>query len=152
MHRIAIRSKDRRAAPVLATRRDMRDRLNATTERIIGRAIEVHKVLGPGLLESAYEACLVVELLEAGMSVERQKPVPLVYKAAIVDCAYRLDLLINEEIVVEIKAVEALTAVHLAQMLTYLRITRLPLGLIMNFNVKYLPQGIRRVVNGSLDD
>ena len=130
----------------------MRDRLNATTEKIIGAAIEVHKALGPGLLESAYEACLVLELIDAGLTVERQKPVPLVYKRAVVDCAYRLDLLVNGEVVIEIKAVETLTPIHLAQMLTYLRIMKLPLGLIINFNVKYLPQGIKRVINGFLDD
>jgi GxxExxY protein len=126
----------------------MRDRLNATTEKIIGAAIEVHRTLGPGLLESAYEACLVMELLEAGLGVERQEPVPLLYKQRVVDCAYRLDLLVNCEIVIEVKAVESLNPVHLAQMLTYLRITSLPLGLILNFNVKYLPHDIKRVING----
>ncbi|HZR26622.1 MAG TPA: GxxExxY protein [Vicinamibacterales bacterium] len=128
----------------------MRDRLNAITDKIIGAGVDVHKALGPGLLESAYETCLCLELIERGVSFERQKPVPLVYKNRIVDCAYR-DLLVEREVVVEIKAVEKFTPVHLAQMLTYLRVLKLPLGLIINFNVKYLPQGIRRVANGSFD-
>ena len=125
----------------------MRDRLNATTDRIIGAAIEVHKAVGPGLLESAYETCLLLELIDRGFDVERQKPVPLVYKNKIIDCAYRLDLLVNREVIVEIKAVEKLAPVHLAQMLSYLRLTQLTVGLIINFNVQFLPQGVRRVVN-----
>ena len=125
----------------------MRDRLNATTEQIIGAAIVVHKELGPGLLESAYEACLAFEMTRRGLGVERQKPVPLVYHDVTIDCAYRLDLLVNGEVIVEVKAIEKLTPIHLAPMLSYLRLTRLSLGLIINFNVKYLPQGIQRVVN-----
>jgi GxxExxY protein len=125
----------------------MHERLNATTERIIGAAITVHKTLGPGLLESAYEACLALELFSAGFAVERQKPVPLVYRGTVVDCAYRLDLLVNREVIVEVKAVEKFSPVHLAQMLSYLRLMQLSVGLIINFNVQFLPQGIKRVVN-----
>jgi GxxExxY protein len=121
--------------------------LNATTERIIGAAITVHKTLGPGLLESAYETCLTLELASMGFGIERQKPVPLVYRGTVVDCAYRLDLLVNREVIVEVKSVEKFSPVHLAQMLSYLRLMQLSVGLIINFNVQFLPQGIKRVVN-----
>lgn len=140
------------AATPLASPADVRDRLNATTDKIIAAAIAVHTELGPGLLESAYETCLALELEQADLVVERQKPVPLVYRGVVVDCAYRLDLLINGEVVVEIKSVDGLNPVHLAQMLSYLRIMNLAVGLIINFNVKYLPQGIKRVVNNFPDE
>ena len=126
----------------------MKDRLNATTEQIIGAAIHVHRALGPGLLESAYEACLALEMLDRGLGVERQKPLPLVYRDTVVDCSYRLDVLINGDVVVEVKSVERLMPVHLSQVLSYLRIAKLSLGLIINFNVTWLAEhGINRVVN-----
>lgn len=126
----------------------MKDRLNAISEKIIGSAIAVHRALGPGLLESAYEACLAVELTDCGLAVERQKPLPLVYRGVTIDCAYRLDFLVGSSVIVELKAVEKLSHVHLAQMLSYLRISGLSLGLLINFNVKWLmEEGIKRVVN-----
>jgi GxxExxY protein len=123
------------------------ERLNRITEDIIGAAIEVHRALGPGLLESAYEACEAFELGERGRMVARQVPLPLVYKSVKLDCGYRLDLLVDELVIVEIKAVEALSDVHKAQLLSYLKISGLNVGLLINFNVKMLKHGIVRVVN-----
>jgi len=122
--------------------------LNKISEAIIGAAIEVHRQLGPGLLESTYEACLVHELAEDGWRVEQQKPVPVKYKGVILDCGYRLDLLVEESVVVELKAVDALEPIHEVQFLTYLKLANLKLGLLINFNVKLLRQGIKRLVNG----
>ena len=118
-----------------------KDRLNALTEKIIGAAIEVHRALGPGLLESAYEACLVFELIERGLRVERQKPLPLVYRDVTLDCAYRMDIVVNNEVIVEVKAVEKLNRVHEAQMISYLRLYQKQVGLVFNFNVKWLSSG-----------
>lgn len=115
--------------------------------KIIGAAIEVHRELGPGLLESVYEHCLVRELREAGLRVSRQLPLPLVYKGEQLDGMFRLDLVVEETIVVEVKAVEELNDVHLAQVLTYLKLTNLSLGLLINFNVVLLKQGVRRIVH-----
>ncbi len=115
---------------------------------IIAAAIEVHKHLGPGLLESAYEECLCRELALRGVPFERQVPLPVEYKGVKLDCGYRLDLLVWGEIIVEIKAVEKLEPIHEAQLLTYLRLKGLRLGLLINFNVPYLKEGIRRLVNG----
>ena len=123
-------------------------RLNEITEDIIGAAIEVHRALGPGLLESAYEACLAFELAEQGLRVERQKPLPVVYKKVKLDCGYRLDLLVEESVIVEIKAVAALTPLHKAQLLSYLRLSGCRVGLLINFNVEVLRNGIKRLVNG----
>jgi GxxExxY protein len=126
----------------------MKDRLNALTEKIIGAAIEVHRALGPGLLESAYEACLVFELIAQGLQIERQKPLPLVYRGIALDCAYRMDIVVNDEVIVEVKAVQTLDHVHEAQMISYLRIYRRSVGLVFNFNVKWLSNGgIKRLVN-----
>ena len=123
-------------------------RLNAITEQIIGAAIEVHRVLGPGLLESAYEACLYFEMVKRGLHVERQKPLPLVYEGATLDCAYRMDLVVENSVIVEVKSVVKLDRVHEAQMLSYLKIADLRVGLVLNFNVKNLSlQGIMRKVN-----
>lgn len=112
--------------------------------RIIGAAIDVHRELGPGLLESAYEECLVHELLQQGMECERQKPVPVVYKGVRVDCGFRVDILVACCVVVEVKAVSSLVSIHEAQLLTYLRLTGCRLGLLINFNVRMLRDGIRR--------
>jgi GxxExxY protein len=118
------------------------------SKMVIGAAIVVHKALGPGLLESAYEACHGYELVERGFNIERQKPVLLKYKGVRLDCGYRLDMVVEDKIVVEIKSVAKLDPIHEAQMLTYLRISGYTLGLIINFNVVHLKDGLKRVVNG----
>jgi GxxExxY protein len=123
------------------------ERLNRITEDIIGAAIEVHRALGPGLLESAYEACLAFELSERGRKVARQVPLPLIYKEVKLDCGYRLDLLVDDLVIVELKTVDILNDVHKAQILSYLKISGLNVGLLINFNVKMLKQGVVRVVN-----
>ena len=123
--------------------------INVLTRQIIGCAIEVHKELGPGLLESPYERCLAIQLVKAELEVERQKPVPLIYQEEQIDCAYRLDILVNGSVVVEVKSVERLTNVHRAQMMSYLKLTGCKVGLVFNFNVTHLStQGIMRVANG----
>ncbi len=124
-----------------------KERLNRITESIIGAAIEVHRALGPGLLESAYETCLAFELVERGLKVEQQKPLPVVYREVKLDCGCRLDLLVEEEVIVEVKAVDRLAPIHQAQLLSYLRLSGCKVGLLINFNVKVLKDGIRRVVN-----
>jgi len=123
------------------------ERLNRITEDIIGAAIEVHRAIGPGLLESAYEACLAFELLERNRKVAKQVTLPLVYKSVKLDCGYRLDLLVDDLVIVELKAVDALNDVHKAQLLSYLKISGLNVGLLINFNVKMLKHGIVRVLN-----
>jgi GxxExxY protein len=123
-------------------------RLLQITERIIGAAMKVHSALGPGLLESAYEACLAFELTEEGLKVEQQKPLPLAYRGVRLDCGYRLDLVVGGAVIVEVKAVEALSNVHRAQILSYLKLSGCKVGLLINFNVQSLRSGIRRVVNG----
>jgi GxxExxY protein len=125
-----------------------KERLNGITEGIIGAAIEVHRALGPGLLESAYEGCLAFELAERGFKVERQKALPIFYKSVRIDCGYRLDLLVEESVIVEIKAVAAFAPIHKAQLLSYLRLSRCKVGLLINFNVEVLRDGIKRLVNG----
>jgi GxxExxY protein len=124
-----------------------RDRLNQITEAIIGAAIKVHRALGPGLLESAYEACLLFELTQQGLKVERQKELPVVYREVVLDCGYRLDLLVEDCVIVEVKAVDALAPIHKAQLLSYLKLSGCKVGLLINFNVTVLKNGIRRVVN-----
>ncbi len=121
--------------------------LNAISEKVIGAAIAVHRALGPGLLESAYEACLAYELSERGMSVERQKALPVEYKGINIDCGYRLDLLVEENIIVELKSVERLDRIHHAQILSYLKLSGYRIGLLINFNTKMLKNGIKRFVN-----
>ncbi len=121
--------------------------LNKTTETIIGAAIEVHCELGPGLLESTYEACLSYELLEKGLKIERQKALPVKYHEVHLDCGYRIDLLVEDLVVVELKVVERLLPSHEAQLLSYLKVSGAPIGLLLNFNVTELRRGIRRLVN-----
>jgi len=116
------------------------------SREIIGCAIEVHRLLGPGLLESAYEECLRFELLKKALKVERQKPVPIVYKEIKLDCGYRLDLCVEKEIIVELKSVDAIAPVHEAQILTYMRFANIKTGLLINFNVTVLKNGLRRFV------
>jgi GxxExxY protein len=120
--------------------------INKITEKIIGCAIEVHKFLGPGLLESAYEDCLVFELQAAGLSIQKQKPVPVVYKEIKLDCGYRIDILVENQVVIEIKAVDAFNPVHTAQILTYMKFSHMKLGLLINFNVTMLKLGLKRFI------
>ena len=121
--------------------------LDSVSSVIIGAAMEVHRALGPGLLESAYESCLAYELSERGLFVERQKGVPITYKSVEVDAGFRIDLLVDKKIIIELKAVESIAPIHKAQLLTYLKLTGLKVGLLMNFNVNILKQGLHRVVN-----
>ncbi|MGQ0603358.1 MAG: GxxExxY protein [Anaerolineales bacterium] len=121
---------------------------NAITEAIIGAAIEVHRHLGPGLFEATYEACTAHELTLRKRQVERQKVLPLVYKGMRLEEAYRIDLLVDEKVLVEVKAVNALQPIHEIQLLTYLRLASLRVGLLINFNVPLLKDGISRVING----
>lgn len=116
------------------------------TNEILACAFKVHSSLGPGLLESAYQACLKYELIKQGLSVETEKVVPLVYEEITLDCGYRIDLLVDKKIIIELKTVEKFTDVHLAQVLTYLRLANLKTGLLLNFNTKSLRDGIKRVV------
>lgn len=120
--------------------------LNDLTREIIGGAIEVHKQLGPGMLESAYEECLSYELTGRCLSVERQKPVPIVYKDVKLECGYRIDILVNNTVVVELKSVDVLARVHEAQVLTYMRFAKKHIGLLINFNVTVLKNGIKRYI------
>jgi GxxExxY protein len=124
-----------------------REKLNRITESIIGAATSVHRALGPGLLESAYEACLTFELAQQGLQVEQQKPLPVVYREVKLDCGYRLDLLVEEAVIVEVKAVDRLMPIHQAQLLSYLKLSGCKVGLLINFNVKVVKDGIRRMVN-----
>lgn len=118
---------------------------NEISSKIIGCALTVHSELGPGLLENAYEECLFYELKKSGLMVEKQKALPLIYKEVRLDAGYRLDLLIENKVIVEVKAVENFNNVHLAQVLTYLKLSGCRLGLLLNFNVKSLKEGIKRV-------
>lgn len=120
---------------------------NDIATKIIGVSIELHKKLGPGLLESAYESALAFDLKEVGLKVERQVPMPFIYKDVNLETGYKLDLLVERLVIVEIKSVDLLAPVHFAQLLTYLRLSNLKLGLLINFNTKLLKEGIHRVVN-----
>ena len=123
---------------------------NELSNKIIGLAIEVHNALGPGLLESAYKECLYYKIGQSGLVVEKEKPIPLVFEEVKLECGYRIDLLVNNKLVIEIKSVEALNDIHLAQTLTYLKLGNYKLGLLINFNVVKVKDGIRRVINGTL--
>jgi len=114
------------------------------TGNIIGSAIEVHKFLGPGLLESAYEECLTYELLKTGLYIERQKAVPVVYKEIKLECGYRMDILVENTVVVELKTVETLNEVHEAQILTYMKFSQKQVGFLINFNLALLKNGLKR--------
>ncbi|MBV8676990.1 MAG: GxxExxY protein [Planctomycetaceae bacterium] len=129
----------------------MREELNGITQRVIGAAIAVHRQLGPGLLESTYEACLEHELIGQGLSVERQKVLPVVYKDVRLDCGYRIDLLVEGKVILELKAVDDLLPIHEAQVLSYLKLSGCRVGLLINFNVRLLTRGVKRIINGSLD-
>jgi GxxExxY protein len=120
---------------------------NEISNKIIGCAIEVHKLLGPGLLESAYRECLYYELIKNGFNVEKEKPMPIVYKEIKLDHGYRMDLVVDHKVVIELKTVEMFTDVHTAQVLTYLRLGNYKLGLLINFHVALLKDGIKRIIN-----
>lgn len=119
---------------------------NEISKIIIGCAIEVHKQLGPGLLESAYQECLYYELIQAGLKVQKEKPMPIIYKEVKLDHGYRIDLLVENRVVIEIKTVEELNDVHTAQVLTYLKLGSYKLGLLLNFHVALLKDGIKRLI------
>jgi GxxExxY protein len=127
------------------------ERLNGIAEAIIGASIEVHRRLGPGLLESAYEACLAYELISREHSVERQKWLPVVYGEVRLDCGYRLDLVVDDSVIVEVKAVDRMVPIHEAQLLSYLRLSSRSLGLLINFNVRLLRDGVKRLVHNFPD-
>jgi len=121
--------------------------INQLSNKIIGAAIEVHRTLGPGLLESAYEECLCEELEFRGLQYERQKPLPVVYKRRKLDCGYRLDIVVSNSIILELKCCEKIEPIYEAQLLTYLKLSGLHLGLILNFNVTMMRNGIKRIVH-----
>ncbi|ELI6453932.1 GxxExxY protein [Flavobacterium psychrophilum] len=123
---------------------------NDISRVVFESALKVHQALGPGLLESAYEECLFYELKKHNLKIEKQKALPLIYDKIKLDAGYRIDIIIEDKFIIEIKAVEALTDVHLAQLLTYLRLSNCKLGLLINFNVSLLKNGVRRVINGTL--
>jgi GxxExxY protein len=120
---------------------------NELSQKIIGCAIEVHKQLGPGLLESAYQECLYYELRLMGLNVQKEKPMPIIYKEVKLDHGYRIDLLVEEKVVLEIKTIEAFNDIHTAQVLTYLRLGEYKLGLLLNFQTTVLKNGIKRIIN-----
>jgi len=120
---------------------------NALSNLVINRALKVHTTLGPGLLESSYKECLYYELIRSGLLAEKEKPLPLVYEEVKLECDYRIDLFIERKLIIEVKSVEAISDVYLAQVLTYLKLSGCKLGLLLNFNVASLKHGIRRVVN-----
>jgi GxxExxY protein len=120
------------------------DEINRLTQGIIGAAIEGHRALGPGLLESTHKACLVHELTQRGFSVEKEKELPVVYKSVNLDCGYRIDLLVNETVILELKSIDELSPIHEAQILSYLKLSGHPIGLLINFNVRQLTQGVKR--------
>jgi GxxExxY protein len=122
-------------------------RVNEITDGIIGASIEVHRALGPGSLESAYEECLCYELAIRGMTIQQQVPLPVEYKGIKLDCGYRMDVVVDDLVVLELKAVDRLLPVHEAQLLTYLRLRQCPAGLLINFNVPVLRQGLKRIVH-----
>lgn len=121
--------------------------INELTEIIIGAAIEVHRHLGPGLLESTYEECLCQEFTLCNIPFERQKPLPVEYKGIKLDCGYRLDIIVENSVIIEIKSINQIEAIHNAQLLTYLKLLDLKMGLLINFNVSILKNGIKRIVN-----
>jgi GxxExxY protein len=123
---------------------------NEIAKLVIGLSIEVHKALGPGLLESAYKETLYYKIQKAGLKVEKEKPMPLVFEEVKLDCGYRLDLLVEDKLVIELKSIESLTDVHFAQTLTYLKLGNYKLGLLINFNVALVKDGIKRIINGNL--
>jgi len=129
------------------TQRDSAKEINRITSMIIESAIRIHRTVGPGILEKAYFGCLCYELVSAGLKIQTQKELPLLYQGVKIDCAYRADLIVEESVIVEVKAIESLAPIHSRQLLTYLRIAHLPVGLLLNFGALTMKQGIERVVN-----
>jgi GxxExxY protein len=127
-----------------------KERINQLSHRVIGLCIEVHRELGPGLLESAYEEALAYELTHAGLRYERQCDIPLTYKGVSLDCGYRLDFIVEDELIIELKSIQTFQPIHQAQLLTYLKLQRRSLGLLLNFNVPVMKEGVKRVACGSL--
>ena len=125
---------------------------NQIAKIAVDKAYHVHNELGPGLLESAYQACLAYELRNAGLNVGQEVGLPVVYKEVELDCGYRMDLWANEKLIIEVKSIDALHDIHMAQILTYLKLADNKLGLLINFNVKKIKDGIKRVINGNLED
>ncbi len=123
---------------------------NDISKIVFESALKIHRILGPGLLESAYEECMFYELKKYNLKVEKQKQLPLVYEEVKLDAGYRIDIIVEDKFIVEIKSVESLNDVHLAQLLTYLRLSNCKLGLLINFNVDLLKNGVKRVINGTL--
>ncbi len=123
---------------------------NDLATRVIGLSIEIHRALGPGLLESAYQECLFYKIIDSGLSAEKQKPMPLIFEQVHLECGYRIDILVENKLILEVKSVDAIHPIHLAQTLTYLRLGDYRLGLLINFNVEVLKNGIKRVINGDL--
>ena len=123
---------------------------NEISHRVIGLAIDIHRILGPGLLEKAYEECLYYKILKSGLAVEQQKPMPLVFEEVHLECGYRIDLLVENKVVIEVKSVEAIHPIFLSQTLTYMRLGGYKLGIIINFNVEQLKNGVKRVIHGAL--
>ncbi|MBF4471927.1 GxxExxY protein [Flavobacterium sp. HJJ] len=130
---------------------ELSEELNALSYKVIGLAIEVHRELGPGLLESAYQQCLFYEIKKAGLKVEKEITLPIIYKEIQLDQGYRIDLLIEDKLVIELKTVESFTSVHFAQILTYLKLGNYPLGLLINYNSKILKNNIKRFINSTSD-
>jgi GxxExxY protein len=124
---------------------------NELSKIVFDAALKVHKALGPGLLESAYQECLYHELKKTELFVQKEKPLPLIYETVKLDCGYRLDIIIEDKLIIEVKSVESLTDIHLAQVLTYLKLSNCKLGLLINFNVLMIKDGLRRVINGALN-
>jgi GxxExxY protein len=129
----------------------MNQNVNSITQKIIGSAITVHKELGPGLLESSYEACMAYELARLNLKIERQKGLPVIYRGIKLDCGYRIDFLVEDRVILELKAVEKLEPIHEAQVLSYLKLSKCEVGLLINFNVKLIKNGIRRFINKVLE-
>jgi GxxExxY protein len=123
---------------------------NEISHIIMGAALDVHKALGPGLLESAYKECMAYKLRVSGLFIEKEKPMPLIFEEVKLDCGYRMDILVEQKVVIEIKSVDAINDVHLAQILTYLKLGDYKLGLLINFNVVLIKLGVKRVINGLL--
>lgn len=123
---------------------------NEISKIVFECALKVHKALGPGLLESAYEECLYFELIQEGLKVEKQKPLPLIYHEVKLEVGYRVDLLVENKLIIEVKSVECLNDIHLAQVLTYLKLSEIKLGLLINFNVTLIKTGVKRVINRNL--
>ena len=129
----------------------MNQNINSITQKIIGSAITIHKELGPGLLESSYEACLAYELAQLNLKFERQKGLPISYRGVKLDCGYRIDFIVEDRVIIELKAVEKLEPIHEAQILSYLKLSHCEIGLLINFNVKLIKHGIRRFANRVLE-